>query len=288
MNGVFIALLVPFLGTMLGSAFVFFMRHEMSPRLQNVLLGFASGVMVAASVWSLLIPCMEMNAGAGKWSVLPAAGGFLLGIFFLLLIDTLTPHLHIDSAKPEGVRSHLSRTAMLSLAVTIHNFPEGMAVGVVIAGALEGSSYISQAGVLAMSLGIAIQNIPEGAIISMPMKAAGGSKLKSFAMGTLSGAVEPIGGLLVILLTSMLTPILPYMLSGTDTGSLARRAHQPLNHRLCRGLCAYDGARRGARLNPPASAPPPVGSFRRNSYIGERRVSTSEKMFRKTRKLHRT
>lgn len=210
---VIVGVLVPLVGTSLGSACVFALRRELSGKVQRALTGFASGVMVAASVWSLLIPCMEMNAGAGKWSVLPAAGGFLLGIFFLLLIDTLTPHLHIDSAKPEGVRSHLSRTAMLSLAVTIHNFPEGMAVGVVIAGALEGSSYISQAGVLAMSLGIAIQNIPEGAIISMPMKAAGGSKLKSFAMGTLSGAVEPIGGLLVILLTSMLTPILPYMLS---------------------------------------------------------------------------
>ncbi|SES98906.1 ZIP family metal transporter [Prevotella sp. kh1p2] len=212
-NGVILAILIPFLGTTLGSAFVFFMKDEMPDRLQKTLLGFASGVMVAASVWSLLIPSMDMTAHWGKAAVVPAAIGLLAGMAFLLLIDSLTPHIHVGSDHPEGIKSHLSRTAMLSLAVTIHNFPEGMAVGVVIAGALQGGEWISAAAAMAMSLGIAIQNIPEGAIISMPMKAAGGSKLKSFTMGTLSGAVEPIGAALVILLASFMTPILPYLLS---------------------------------------------------------------------------
>lgn len=210
---ILLALLIPFMGTAVGSAFVFFMRGGMSARLQKALLGFASGVMVAASVWSLIIPSMEMSAASGAMRVVPAVVGFLCGMGFLLLVDTFTPHLHIDSTRPEGVRSHLSRTAMLSLAVTIHNFPEGMAVGVVIAGAMQGGEWISAAGAMAMSLGIAIQNIPEGAIVSMPMKAAGGSSLRSFAMGTLSGAVEPVGGALVILLASAMTPALPYLLA---------------------------------------------------------------------------
>ena len=209
---IFIALIIPFLGTALGAAFVFFMKHEMPARTQKTLLGFASGVMVAASVWSLLLPSIGMEAGMGKLSVVPVAVGLLAGVAFLLLIDNLTPHLHLGNSSPEGPRSHLSRTAMLSLAVTIHNFPEGMAVGVVIAGALHSGEWISGAAAMAMSLGIAIQNIPEGAIISMPMKAAGGSRMKSFIMGTLSGAVEPVGGILVILLASALTPILPYLL----------------------------------------------------------------------------
>ena len=208
-----IGLLIPLLGTMLGAAFVFLMKDEMSPRLQKSLLGFASGVMVAASVWSLLIPAMEMEAARGPWSVLPAAVGFLLGIAFLLLLDELTPHLHIGTDKPEGPRSHLSRTAMLALAVTIHNLPEGMAVGVVFAGAEEGAAGLSLASALAVSIGIAIQNVPEGAIISMPMRAEGNSRLRSFLIGALSGVVEPIGGLLVILLAGILTPLLPYMLS---------------------------------------------------------------------------
>ena len=208
-----IGLLIPLLGTMLGSAFVFFMKDEMSPRLQKTLLGFASGVMVAASVWSLLIPAMEMEADSGKWSVVPASVGFLLGIGFLLALDELTPHLHVGSDAPEGPRSRLSRTAMLALAVTIHNLPEGMAVGVVFAGAGQGLANISITSAIAVSLGIAIQNIPEGAIISMPMRAAGNSKWRSFMIGSLSGAVEPIGGLAVILLASMLTPLLPYMLA---------------------------------------------------------------------------
>ena len=208
-----IGLLIPLLGTMLGAAFVFLMKDEMSPRLQKTLLGFASGVMVAASVWSLLIPSMEMVADGGRWSVLPAAVGFLLGMGFLLVIDELTPHLHIGTDKPEGPRSKLSRTAMLALAVTIHNLPEGMAVGVVFAGAENGAAGLSLASALAVSIGIAIQNVPEGAIISMPMRAAGNSKWKSFAIGSLSGAVEPLGGLAVVLLASFMTPILPYMLA---------------------------------------------------------------------------
>lgn len=208
-----IGLLIPLLGTVLGSAFVFLMKDEMSDRVQKTLLGFASGVMVAASVWSLLIPAMEMEESKGAWSVLPAAVGFLLGMGFLLVLDELTPHLHIGTDTPEGPRSRLSRTAMLALAVTIHNLPEGMAVGVVFAGAEQGAASISLASAVAVSVGIAIQNIPEGAIISMPMRAEGNSRWRSFLLGSLSGAVEPIGGLAVILLASLLTPVLPYMLA---------------------------------------------------------------------------
>jgi ZIP family zinc transporter len=233
-----IGLLIPLLGTMLGSAFVFFMKDKMSARLVKApsereksdagidsserevarpqvksLLGFASGVMVAASVWSLLIPAIEMGEDSGKWAVLPAAVGFLLGMGFLLLIDELTPHLHIGTDKPEGMRSHLSKTAMLALAVTIHNLPEGMAVGVVFAGADSGATNLSLASAVAVSLGIAIQNVPEGAIISMPMRAAGNSKWKSFLIGSLSGAVEPVGAVAVLLLASLLMPALPYMLA---------------------------------------------------------------------------
>ncbi len=208
-----IGLLIPLLGTMIGAAFVFLMKDEMSPRVQKSLLGFASGVMVAASVWSLLIPAMEMEVDEGKWAVLPAAGGFLLGIGFLLLLDELTPHLHIGTEKPEGLRSRLSRTAMLALAVTIHNLPEGMAVGVVFAGAEGGIGGLSLASALAVSIGIAIQNIPEGAIISMPMRAEGNSRWRSFIIGSLSGAVEPIGALAVVLLASLITPALPYFLA---------------------------------------------------------------------------
>ena len=210
---IIIGLLIPFLGTMLGSGFVFLMKKDMSVRLQKSLLGFASGVMVAASFWSLLIPAIEAEADQGAWTVMPAAVGFLLGIGFLLLIDEITPHLHPGDTTPEGPRSKLSRTAMLALAVTIHNLPEGMAVGVVLAGAEEGFAGLSLSAAVAVSLGIAIQNIPEGAIISMPMRAAGNSRAKSFLIGSLSGVVEPIGGLLVILLAAWLTPILPYLLA---------------------------------------------------------------------------
>ncbi len=208
-----ITILIPFLGTVLGSAFVFFMKESMPPAVQKSLLGFASGVMVAASVWSLLIPGMDMCADMGRMAVVPAAVGLLGGMAFLLLIDRITPHLHIGNAKPEGPRSRLSRTAMLSLAVTIHNLPEGMSVGVVLAGTLQDGSMITPAAAMAMALGIAIQNIPEGAIISMPMRAEGNSRMRSFMMGSLSGLVEPVGALLVVLLASMLTPALPYLLA---------------------------------------------------------------------------
>jgi len=212
-KAIIIGLLIPLLGTVLGSGFVFFMKRDMPVLLQKTLLGFASGVMVAAAVWSLLLPSLEMSEHMGGLRIIPSAVGFLLGIGFLLVIDQLTPHLHINTDKPEGLRSRLSRTTMLSLAVTIHNLPEGMAVGVVLAGAAQGDSGITVAGALAMAIGIAIQNIPEGAIISMPMRAEGNSRWKSFAIGSLSGVVEPIGGMLVILLTSLTLPLMPYMLS---------------------------------------------------------------------------
>ena len=208
-----IGLLIPLIGTMLGASFVFFMKHDMPEQLQKALLGFASGVMVAASVWSLLIPAIEMSHDEGAIQVVPAAVGFLLGMGFLLLIDELTPHLHVGSDKPEGLKARLSRTAMLALAVTIHNLPEGMAVGVVFAGAQDSEAEISLMGALAMSIGIAIQNIPEGAIISMPMRAAGNSRWKSFFIGSLSGVVEPVGGLLIILLASLFLPAMPYLLA---------------------------------------------------------------------------
>ena len=207
MNSVLTALLIPFLGTALGSAFVFFMKKDMPARLQKALLGFASGVMVAASVWSLIIPAIDM--GSGKESVIPVVIGLLAGFAFLLLIDQITPHIH-PVGGPEGPKSKLSRTTMLALAVTIHNFPEGMAVGVAIAGAMN--TDFSMAGALALSLGIAIQNIPEGAIISMPLRAAGNSRRRSFIIGSLSGIVEPLGGALVLLLASAATAAMPYLL----------------------------------------------------------------------------
>ena len=213
MSTIAIGLLIPLLGTMLGASFVFFMKRDMPERLQKALLGFASGVMVAASVWSLLLPSIEMADGEGAMQVIPAAVGFLLGMGFLLLIDELTPHLHVGSDQPEGLRSHISRTAMLALAVTIHNLPEGMAVGVVFAGATEGHADISLMSALAMSIGIAIQNIPEGAIISMPRRAAGNSRWRSFVIGSLSGVVEPVGSLLIILLASLFLPAMPYLLA---------------------------------------------------------------------------
>ena len=200
------------LGTMLGAASVFFMKNEIPDRLQKTLLGFASGVMVAASVWSLLIPSIEMASTPleGVRSVIPAAVGFLLGIGFLLVIDELTPHLHLGAQEAEGPRSKLSRTAMLALAVTIHNLPEGMAVGVVFAGESHG---LTLSAALAVSIGIAIQNIPEGAIISMPMYAEGNSRWRSFLIGSLSGVVEPIGSIAILLLASALGVALPYLLA---------------------------------------------------------------------------
>ena len=208
-----VTLMIPFAGTVVGSAFVFFMKREMPALLQKALLGFASGVMVAASVWSLLIPSMEMTASEGWTSVLPAAVGFLAGMCFLLAVDYLTPHLHIGDDKPEGLKARISKTAMLALAVTIHNIPEGMAVGVLVAGAISDGMAIAPAAAMATAIGIAVQNVPEGAIISMPMRAAGNSRWRSFLIGGLSGIVEPIGAMLVMLLASLMTPILPYFLA---------------------------------------------------------------------------
>lgn len=213
MNEIYIALLLPLAGTVLGSAGVFLLKDKLPTLLQKALLGFASGVMVAASVWSLLIPCMNMRAADGKWAVLPAAVGLLVGMGFLLLMDRITPHLHLDSASPEGPRSKLSRTQMLTLAVTLHNLPEGMAVGVVLAAALKAGTALSAAAVVTLALGIAIQNVPEGAIISMPLRAEGHSRSRAFLIGALSGVVEPVGALLTLLLATLVTPVLPYLLA---------------------------------------------------------------------------
>lgn len=208
-----IGLLVPFLGTSLGAACVFFMKNGSNRLVQKALLGFASGVMVAASVWSLLIPSIDMSEGMGKFAFLPAAIGFIFGILFLLLMDKIIPHLHMNEDKPEGLPSHLKKTTMLVLAVTLHNIPEGMAVGVVFAGFMTGSGNITLAGALALAIGIAIQNFPEGAIISMPLKAEGMSKGKAFLYGVLSGVVEPIGAVLTIFASGFIIPVLPYFLS---------------------------------------------------------------------------
>lgn len=208
-----IGIMIPFVGTALGSACVFFLKHEMKPFLQKILLGFASGVMVAASVWSLLIPAMNMSEGMGKLAFIPAAVGLLLGMAFLLLMDRVIPHLHLGSDEPEGMHSSLSKSLMLIFAVTLHNFPEGMAVGVVFAGMLEGSAGITLAGAFALAIGIAIQNFPEGAIISMPLKGTGISRGKAFLYGAASGIVEPLGALLTIWLASYIEPVLPYLLA---------------------------------------------------------------------------
>ena len=205
--------MIPFVGTALGSACVFFLKHEMKPLLQKILLGFASGVMVAPSVWSLLIPAMNMSEGMGKLAFVPAAAGLLLGMAFLLLMDRVIPHLHLGSEEPEGMHSSLSKSMMLIFAVTLHNFPEGMAVGVVFAGMLEGSAGITLAGAFALAIGIAIQNFPEGAIISMPLKGTGISHGKAFFYGAASGIVEPLGALLTIWLASYIEPVLPYLLA---------------------------------------------------------------------------
>lgn len=206
-------LLIPFLGTALGSACVFIMKREINRTVERALQGFAAGVMVAASIWSLLLPAMEQSAGMGKLSFVPTAVGFWLGILFLLLLDQSVPHLHLGSSESEGPKRKLERTTMLVLAVTIHNIPEGMAVGVVYAGFLSGNTGITAMGALSLALGIAIQNFPEGAIISMPLTAEGMSKRRAFWYGTLSGAVEPIGAFLTILAAQLVVPALPYLLS---------------------------------------------------------------------------
>lgn len=210
---VLVGILLPFVGTTLGSFMVYFMKNRINKRVEKILLGFASGVMLAASVWSLLIPAMEMSLDQGVPSWIPAAVGFLLGIFFLLLLDNLVPHLHLNSKDPEGVFSKLSKNKMLLLGVVIHNIPEGMAIGVVFAGFLSGGLGISLSLALALSMGIAIQNFPEGAIISMPLKESGMSKNEAFIWGMLSGVVEPIAAIITICLTGLVVLILPYLLS---------------------------------------------------------------------------
>ena len=206
-------LLLPFTGTSLGAACVFFLKKGLGDRVQRGLTGFASGVMVAASIWSLLIPAMEQSAGAGNWAFLPAVIGFWAGVLFLLGLDHLIPHLHQRSQQAEGPRTRLGRSTMMVLAVTLHNIPEGMAVGVVYAGFLAGDGQITMTAALALSLGIAIQNFPEGAIISMPLRSEGMGKARAFAGGVLSGAVEPLGALLTILAAGLVVPALPYLLS---------------------------------------------------------------------------
>ena len=213
MKTVLIGLLIPFLGTALGSGCVFFMRKALSQSVQKALSGFAAGVMVAASVWSLLIPAMEQASGLGSWAFLPAFAGFWLGVLFLLLLDHVVPHLHRNASKAEGPKSRLARTTMMVLAVTLHNVPEGMAVGVVYAGLRSGSAEITAGGALALALGIAIQNFPEGAIISMPLHAEGAGKGNSFLYGVLSGAVEPVFGLVTVLAAGLIVPAMPYLLS---------------------------------------------------------------------------
>ena len=210
---VLFGILIPFIGTALGSACVFFMKRSLGDLVQRALAGLAAGVMVAASIWSLLIPAIEQSENMGKLSFLPAVIGFWVGVLFLLLLDRLIPHLHIGSDKAEGPKSKLGRTTMMVLAVTLHNIPEGMAVGVMYAGFLAGNSQITAASALALSLGIAIQNFPEGAIISMPLKAEGESKGKAFLGGVLSGVVEPVGAVLTLLAARLVIPALPYLLS---------------------------------------------------------------------------
>lgn len=213
MDEILIAILLPFAGTVAGSACVFFVRDRIPDRLQKALLGFASGVMVAAAVWSLLIPAIDMGEGQGLWAVWPAVAGLLAGMGFLLLMDRLTPHLHLNSSTPEGPRSHLSRINMMALAVTLHNLPEGMAVGVVLAGALKTGTLIPTTAALALAVGIALQNIPEGAVISLPMRATGAGRWRSFLLGTLSGLAEPFGAMLALLVVVAIEPVLPYLLA---------------------------------------------------------------------------
>lgn len=206
-------ILIPFVGTSLGAAMVLFMKNSLNEQVNRALLGFAAGVMVAASIWSLLIPAMEQSARKGSWAFVPAVVGFWAGVLFLLLLDHLIPHLHQNSEEAEGPKSRLKRTTMLVLAVTLHNIPEGMAVGVVYAGLVSGNTYITVTGALALSIGIAIQNFPEGAIISLPLQAEGTGKGKAFLYGVLSGVVEPVGAFLTILAATLVLPALPYLLS---------------------------------------------------------------------------
>ena len=214
MKEVLVGLLLPLLGTSAGAACVFFLKNELNQRVQKTLLGFASGVMVAASVWSLLIPSMDMSESMGRFAFVPAAVGLGLGFAFLLFMDEVIPHLHLGSSEAEGPKKRLKKTTMLLLAVTLHNIPEGMAVGVIFAGMLSGQNEITLAGAFTLSLGIAIQNFPEGAVISLPLKSEEGmSRGKAFRLGTLSGVVEPLAGFATVLLSRFITPLLPYLLS---------------------------------------------------------------------------
>lgn len=210
---ILIGLLLPFIGTTLGAATIFLMKDQINPKVQKAMLGFASGVMVAASVWSLLIPAMNMSENMGKFAFFPAAAGFLLGIAFLLALDKLIPHLHLGCNEAEGLKCKMKRSTMLVLAVTLHNVPEGLSLGAVFAGMLTQSGGLTLAGALALSVGIAIQNFPEGAIISMPLKNEGSSKGRAFTLGALSGIVEPISAVVTLLLAQYVTPILPYLLA---------------------------------------------------------------------------
>ena len=213
MTTVIMGLLIPFIGTSTGAACVFFLKNELKTGVQRALTGFAAGVMVAASIWSLIIPAIEQSEGLGGFAFAPAFVGFWAGILFLLLLDRIIPHLHVGTDQVEGPRSHLTRTVMLVLAVTLHNIPEGMAVGVVYAGLANGSKMITAGGALALALGIAIQNFPEGAIISMPLYAEGKNKPRSFLLGVMSGAVEPVFGALTVILAGLIVPAMPYLLS---------------------------------------------------------------------------
>lgn len=213
MGNILIGVLIPFIGTSLGASTVFLMKNKINAKVQKLLLGFAAGVMIAASIWSLLIPSMDMAEEQGKVMWIPAAIGFLLGMLFLLILDSFIPHLHLVTKKPEGVKAKLKNATMLVLAVTLHNIPEGMAVGVAFAGILSQNTTLTLTTALALSIGIAIQNFPEGAIISMPLKSEGLSKTKAFLYGSLSGIVEPIAAIITILLTSMISSILPYLLA---------------------------------------------------------------------------
>lgn len=210
---IILGIILPFIGTTIGSSLVFLMKNKMNPKIQKILLGFAAGVMIAASIWSLIIPSIDLSGHLGDFSFVPAAVGFLLGMGFLLVLDSVIPHMHLNSEEPEGVKSNMKKSTMLVFAVALHNIPEGMAVGVVLAGAIYGDTVLTLAGALSLAIGIAIQNLPEGAIISMPLKEEGESKGKSFLLGVLSGILEPIAAIITILLVQFVTPVLPYILS---------------------------------------------------------------------------
>ena len=254
----FYGILIPFVGTSAGAACVFFMKKDLNQWVQRCLTGFAAGVMVAASVWSLLIPAIEQSGGMGKLSFIPAAAGFWAGVLFLLLLDHIIPHLHQQTDKAEGPKSNLQRTTMLVLAVTLHNIPEGMAVGVVYAGYLTGNAQITLMGALVLSLGIAIQNFPEGAIISLPLRSEGMGKMKAFAGGVLSGIVEPVGAVLTIMAAGLIVPGTAVSLKfcgggdalcggrGTDSGDVRRRTLEYRYHFLCSWIFADDDPGCGA------------------------------------------